>query len=67
MSQTITLTLKKSTKGTHVYENETVGISGIYVPKDLLPANAPTTIGLVLPDLGAAKKASTNDTDPDRL
>jgi hypothetical protein len=33
----VPLTLRKSTKGTHVFANEELGFSGIYVPKSLFP------------------------------
>ena len=36
-SHTIPLALAKSTKGTHVFANEDQGISGLYLPKLLLP------------------------------
>ena len=42
------MTLKKSTKGTHVYANEEAGFSGVYIPKELLPGEAPKTILLTL-------------------
>jgi hypothetical protein len=33
----VPLTLRKSTKRTHVFANEEMGFSGIYVPKSLFP------------------------------
>jgi len=44
----IVMTLKKSTKGTHVYANEDKGVSGVYIPKEFLPDEAPKTILLTL-------------------
>ena len=44
----VIMTLKKTTKGTHVYANEDKGFSGVYIPKELLPADAPQTIMLTL-------------------
>ena len=49
MAKTIILTLSKSTKGTHVYANEALGINGIYIPKALLMATPAPTITLTLP------------------
>lgn len=49
MKKTIQLTFKKSTKGTHVYENEDYNLS-FYMPKLLLenPAKVPQTISLTI-------------------
>lgn len=51
----VELKFKKSTKGTHIYENENLGISGIYFPKMLLgaeaAANPPATIKMTLEDV----------------
>jgi hypothetical protein len=33
----VQLTLKKETKGTVVYENVDKGLTGVYVPKNMLP------------------------------
>ena len=47
--KTITLTFKKSTKGTHVYENADYNVS-FYLPRPLLddPANPPQSIKMTL-------------------
>ena len=47
----IVMTLKKSTKGTHVYANEDKGFSGVYIPKELIPDPAPTVILLTLSEV----------------
>lgn len=47
----IIMTLKKSTKGTHVYANEDKGLSGVYIPKELLPEDTPQTILLTLSEV----------------
>ena len=49
MNRTIVLTYKKSTKGTHVYENQDYGIS-FYLPRLLLdnPTSTPETITMTL-------------------
>ena len=47
----IEMTLKKSTKGTHVYANEDKGFSVVYIPKELIPDTAPTTIMLTLSEV----------------
>ena len=57
-SVTIPLTLSKSTKGTHVYANVDRGFSGIYVPKELLPKQAPATITMTLSCEGEAQASS---------
>lgn len=51
MKNTITLTLKKSTKGTHVYENNDIGMTGVYIPKPIfgdLAENPPKEIKVTL-------------------
>jgi hypothetical protein len=55
---TIPLTLSKSTKGTHVFANEDKGITGVYVPKALLPTPPPSMIALLLPSLDAQAPAT---------
>ena len=49
MDRTIELKYKKSTKGTHVYENEDFGVS-FYLPKLLLtnPSSTPQTLTMTL-------------------
>lgn len=49
MKKTILMTFKKSTKGTHVYENEDYNLS-FYLPKLMLdePGNPPKTINLTI-------------------
>ena len=49
MNKTISLAFKKSTKGTHVYENSDYNLS-LYVPKLLLddPTKVPQTIEITI-------------------
>ena len=47
----VIMTLKKTTKGTYVYANEDKGFSGVYIPKELLPPDAPATIMLTLSEV----------------
>lgn len=65
MAQTyssVTLALKKSTKGTHVYANEERGLTGVYVPRDMLPSQAPTTITMTLSSAeGATARAAVDE------
>ena len=42
----ITMTLKKSTKGTHVYGAQGSAVPSIYIKKNGLPSPAPQTIVL---------------------
>jgi hypothetical protein len=51
MKLTVELQLKKSTKGTHVYENPDKGLTGMYFPKVLFGDDAekpPQTVKLTL-------------------
>ena len=51
MKNTVTVQLKKSTKGTHVYENAEVGLTGLYFPKPLFgdaAENPPKELKLTL-------------------
>lgn len=51
----LTLTLSKTTKGTHVYANEDKGITGIYLPKLLFgaaAANPPAKIKITINPAG---------------
>lgn len=45
-SKTVSLTLVKSTKGTHVYGNQAddAAIQSVYIKKDALPATPPAAI-----------------------
>lgn len=70
MSQTyssVTLCLKKSTKGTHVYANEERGFTGVYIPREFLPAQAPVAVVLTLssveagPGSDADNQSTTNE------
>lgn len=49
MKKTIELSYKKSTKGTHVYENSDFNLS-FYLPKLMLddPASAPKTLKITI-------------------
>ena len=51
MKKLIPMNFKKSTKGTHVYENEDFAVS-LYLPKPLLddPATPPKVIKLTIED-----------------
>jgi hypothetical protein len=48
MKVTVVLSLKKSTKGTHVYGNEDKGIPNLYFPKEMFDGEAPKTISMTL-------------------
>ena len=41
---TITMTLKKSTKGTHVYGNEDSAIPSVYIKKEIFGNTVPDAI-----------------------
>jgi hypothetical protein len=44
----MTLTLKKSTKGTHVYANEDAYITQVYIRKEGLPTPPPQTVKITV-------------------
>ena len=48
--QTVKLTLSKSTKGTHVYANdsETAPVSSVYIKRTALPATPPPVIEMTI-------------------
>lgn len=45
---TIAMSLRKSTKGTHVYGNENSAVQTVYVRKDALPPTPPQNIVLTI-------------------
>lgn len=44
----IVMTLKKSTKGTHVYGNEDSAIPSVYIRKEIFPSTPPAEITIII-------------------
>lgn len=44
----VTLRYRKSTKGTHVYENREAAISSLYISREDMPEQAPKEVKLVV-------------------
>jgi hypothetical protein len=62
MRYEVTLKYKKETRGTVVYENETEGFPGIYVPKEHLPTGRiPTVLYVVFSDQPQAAARTSFD------
>ena len=67
-AQTIPLTLSKSTKGTHVFANDDLGISGLYLPKLLLPGGPEGyTVAVVITKTGTETKQVPGAMTEDQL
>lgn len=49
-STKITMTLKKSTKGTHVYGNEDSAIPSVYIRKEIFGGTTPAEITITIED-----------------
>jgi len=68
-TQTINLTLSKSTKGTHVFANDDLGISGLYLPKLLLlpGGHEGYTVAVVITKTGTETKQVPGAMTEDQL